>query len=168
MSLQSIAIPLDADQSGPPHARRARRQQLVHARPGLQLLNGDGAPDQSHASRSGERLESNELRLTHSFSSSFVYMLPWGPQGLWFKDGGLGKALGDWQVTGLISAISGTPIDFTAANAGLAATGNTQTPNVTGTPEVLGGIGSNKLWFDTSVFSAPAAGTWGTAGVAAC
>jgi hypothetical protein len=32
---------------------------------------------------------------------------------------------------------------------------------VTGTPKVLGGIGSDALWFDTSVFSAPAAGTWG-------
>jgi hypothetical protein len=27
---------------------------------------------------------------------------------------------------------------------------------------VLGGIGSNTLWFDTSVFSAPPANTWGT------
>jgi hypothetical protein len=26
---------------------------------------------------------------------------------------------------------------------------------------VFGGIGSSELWFDTSVFSAPAAGTWG-------
>jgi hypothetical protein len=32
---------------------------------------------------------------------------------------------------------------------------------VTGKPAVLGGIGSGALWFDTSVFSAPAAGTWG-------
>ena len=32
---------------------------------------------------------------------------------------------------------------------------------MTGTPKVLGGIGSNQLWFDTSVFSAPAAGQWG-------
>jgi len=27
------------------------------------------------------------------------------------------------------------------------------TPNVTGTPEVLGGIGSDELWFDTSAFN---------------
>ena len=32
---------------------------------------------------------------------------------------------------------------------------------MTDKPEVLGGIGANALWFDTSVFSAPAAGTWG-------
>jgi hypothetical protein len=97
---------------------------------------------------------------THSFTSSFVYLLPWGPQGSWLREGVAGQVLGDWQITGLFSAISGTPIDFTAAGASLGATGNTQTPNVTGTPKVLGGIGTN-LWFDTSVFSAPAAATWG-------
>ncbi len=64
-------------------------------------------------------------------------------------------------MTGLFSAASGTPIDFSASAAGLRAPGNSQTPNVTATPEVLGGIGQDQLWFDTSVFSAPAAGTWG-------
>jgi hypothetical protein len=93
--------------------------------------------------------------------SSFVYLLPWGPEGKWLKDSTAGKVLGDWQITGVFSAISGAPIDFTASNAGLRATGNTQTPDVNGTPNVLGGIGSNALWFDTSGFSAPAAGAWG-------
>ena len=57
---------------------------------------------------------------THSFVSSFVYMLPWGPDGKWLREGALGKALGDWQVTGVVSAISGTPIDFTASADGSA------------------------------------------------
>jgi hypothetical protein len=77
------------------------------------------------------------------------------------QEGPLGKVLGDWQVSGVVSAISGTPIDFTASATGLRAPGNSNTPNVTGTPDVLGGIGSGQLWFDTSVFSAPAAGAWG-------
>ena len=97
----------------------------------------------------------------HNFVSSFVYVLPWGPQGKWLQTGWLGRVLGDWQVTGIFSASSGEPIDFTASNAGLRATGNTQRPDATGKPEVLGGIGSNELWFDTSVFSAPAPGAWG-------
>lgn len=97
----------------------------------------------------------------HSFTSSFVYVLPWGSQGKWLREGVASKVLGDWQITGLFSAITGTPIDFTTSAAGLRAPGNTQTPNASGTPAVLGGIGSSALWFDTSVFSAPAAGTWG-------
>ncbi len=96
----------------------------------------------------------------HSFVSSYVYLLPWGPQGKWLQDGVLGRVLGDWQISGIFSAISGTPINFTASNAGLRAPGNTQRPNASATPEVLGGIGT-EVWFDTSVFSAPAPGTWG-------
>ena len=98
---------------------------------------------------------------THNYTGSFVYMLPVGPQGKWLRDGVASKVLGDWQVTGLFSASSGTPISFTASASGLRAPGNTQTPNVTEKPKVLGGIGPNGLWFDTSVFSAPPAGTWG-------
>ena len=71
---------------------------------------------------------------------------------------------GALQVTGVFSAISGTPIDFTASAASLRAPGNDQTPNATGKPAVLGGIGAGALWFDTSVFSAAAPGTWGNVG----
>ena len=125
--------------------------------------NGDGGPSISTPANPELGWNRTTFDSKHAFSSSFVYLLPWGPQGVWLKDRAVGKVLGDWQVTGVFSAISGTPIDFTASNAGLAATGNTQTPNVNGTPKVLGGIGSNNLWFDTSVFSAPAAGAWGNA-----
>jgi len=123
--------------------------------------NGDGGPTISTPALPERGWQRSTFDSTHSFNSSFVYVLPWGPDGRWLKDGLLGRTLGDWQITGVFSAISGTPIDFTASAAGLRATGNSQTPNVTGTPKVLGGIGSNQLWFDTSVFSAPAAGQWG-------
>jgi hypothetical protein len=96
-----------------------------------------------------------------NFTSSFVYMLPIGPDGRWLREGVVGRLIGDWQITGLFSAASGTPIGFSASAANLRAPNNSQTPNVTGKPKVLGGIGSSELWFDTSVFSAPAAGTWG-------
>ncbi len=98
---------------------------------------------------------------TQNYTGSFVYMLPVGPEGKWLREGVASKVLGDWQVTGLFSASSGIPITFSASAAGLRAPGNSQTPNVTETPKVLGGIGPNALWFDTSVFSAPPAGTWG-------
>jgi hypothetical protein len=128
---------------------------------GYSYTNGDGTggtiPTPADIERSWQRTSFDS---THTFNSSFVYQLPWGPQGAWLKEGVLAHVLGDWQVTGLFSAISGTPIDFTAGN-NLGATGNSQTPNATGTPNVLGGIGSNKLWFDTSVFSAAPANTWG-------
>jgi hypothetical protein len=47
------------------------------------------------------------------------------------------------------------------SNATLNAPGNTQRPDVNGTPAVLGAVGPGALWFDTSVFSSPPANTFG-------
>ncbi|MEO5741268.1 MAG: TonB-dependent receptor, partial [Vicinamibacterales bacterium] len=123
--------------------------------------NGDGGPTISTPIDPERGWQRTTFDSRHSFVSSFVYMLPWGPDGKWMREGVIGKALGDWQVTGVVSAISGTPIDFTASATALRAPGNSNTPNVTGTPAVLGGIGSGALWFDTSVFSAPAGNSFG-------
>ncbi len=125
------------------------------------FANGDGAGTISTPADPERGYQRTTFDSTHSFVSSYVYMLPWGPDGKWMREGAIGKVLGDWQVTGVVSAISGTPIDFTANAAGLRAPGNSNTPNATGTPDVLGGIGSGALWFDTSVFSAPVGTAWG-------
>jgi hypothetical protein len=130
---------------------------------GYSYTNGDGTgggiPTPADIERSWQRTSFDS---THNFVSSFLYLLPFGPDGKWLQDGVVGRVLGDWQVTGVFSAISGTPIDFTASATTLRAPGNSQTPNASGKPKVLGGIGSGQLWFDTSVFSAPAPNTWGT------
>lgn len=102
----------------------------------------------------------NQDRL-HNFVVSWVYLLPVGPQGRWLQDGALSHILGNWQVSGFFTAQSGQPIVFEANAATLRAPGNTQRPNASAKPEVLGGIGPGNLWFDTSVFSAPAQDTWG-------
>ena len=39
--------------------------------------------------------------------------------------------------------------------------GNTQRPDMTGDPEILGNVGGGQTWFDTSAFAAPAANTFG-------
>jgi hypothetical protein len=130
---------------------------------GYSYINGDGTggtiPTPADIERSWQRTSNDS---THNYASSFLYLLPFGPDGRWMQDGVAGRVLGDWQVTGVFSAISGTPIDFTADAATLRAPGNSPTPNASGKPEVLGGIGSGQLWFDTSVFSAPAQNTWGS------
>jgi hypothetical protein len=100
----------------------------------------------------------------HSFTQSFVYVLPWGPQGRWLTTGPASWVLGGWQVSGIFAAYSGLPINFTAAAATLRAPGNTQRPNASGTPAKLKDVGPGNLWFDTSVFSAPAQNTFGNVG----
>ncbi len=39
--------------------------------------------------------------------------------------------------------------------------GNTQRPNMTGDPEILGNVGGGQTWFDITAFAAPAANTFG-------
>jgi hypothetical protein len=94
---------------------------------------------------------------THVFASAFIWDLPF------FKDdkSALGWILGGWQFSGIFTAYSGTPINFTASAATLGAPGNTQYPNASGEPEVFGDVGPGQKYFDTSVFSAPAQDTWG-------
>jgi len=95
----------------------------------------------------------------HIYVGTFVWSLPW------YKDsdaGALHWILGNWQLSGILSLQSGQPLDITmSSGASLNTPGNTNRPNSSGTPEVLGEYGPGKLYFDTSVFSAPAANTFG-------
>jgi hypothetical protein len=96
---------------------------------------------------------------THAFAASFIWDMPFFKQ----DRSALGWILGGWQVGGIATAYSGRPVDFTASNATLRAPDNTQRPNLNGDdPEVFGAIGPGQLYFDTSVFSAPAQNTWGS------
>jgi Carboxypeptidase regulatory-like domain len=96
----------------------------------------------------------------HVFFSNFVYEIPLLKNS---DSKGLKMAFGGWELSGIVSAQSGAPL-----NIGL------NTPNITNVipsygqnlnrPDVSGSghdphtVGE---WFDTSIFSAPAPGTWG-------
>ncbi len=96
----------------------------------------------------------------HIYNGTFVWDIPFANK----SNGFIRAIFGGWQLSGIFSAQSGTPIGFTANGATLRAPGNTQRPNLSGDPKVLGDIGPGKLYFDTSVFSAPAANTFGNMG----
>jgi hypothetical protein len=102
----------------------------------------------------------NQDRL-HSLVESFLYQLPVGPDRKWLRDGPLSQVLGGWQLSGIFSYQTGSPIAITMSAATLNAPGNTQRPDVNGKPAVLGAVGPGALWFDTSVFSSPAPNTFG-------
>ena len=74
---------------------------------------------------------------------------------------------GGWEVNGLVSLRSGTPINVvTGADNALSGTNN-QRPNVIGNPNLPGGRSEGAeilAWFDRSAFAAPPAGTYGNAG----
>jgi hypothetical protein len=89
---------------------------------------------------------------THVFAASAIWDMPFFKEG----DGPLHWVLGGWQVSGIFTVYSGTPVNFTASNALLRAPDNTQRPTrIAGDPEVLGNIGPGQLYFDTAAFAAP-------------
>jgi len=69
--------------------------------------------------------------------------------------------LGNWQVAFVNILRSGTPFTVTASNTSLNAAGSTQFGNCNSTPQQLGNIYE---WYNTSAFSAPSAGHFGTCG----
>ena len=101
---------------------------------------------------------------THIFVQSYIWELPFGPRKRWLQSGPGRWLLGDWQVNGILTLQSGLPLNITAPAATLNAPGNGNRPNVSGKPEIYERVGVGQLWSDTSVFSAPAAATYGNVG----
>ncbi len=97
---------------------------------------------------------------THTFVQSYVYELPFGPNKPWLRSGFGRWVLGDWQLNGVLTLMTGRPMTFTttvAANT----PGLTLTPDQVGPMKILHGIAGpsgSDLWFDTSAFAQPNVG----------
>jgi hypothetical protein len=107
------------------------------------------------------------IDIAHRFVVSYLYELPFG-KGRAFggnASGVLNAVIGGWQFNGITTFQSGTPLTITANNtAGLF---NPLTrPNTNGNDPNLGGKVHERLnrAFDTSVYSQPAAFTFGNVG----
>jgi hypothetical protein len=103
---------------------------------------------------------------THSFVQSYIYELPFGSGKRWANSGPVRWIAGDWQVNGVMTRMTGRPLNITFSNTSLNAPGNGNRPNLIGTgePEKLGLVGPGQKWFDISRFAAPAANTFGNVG----
>ncbi|MBK5291777.1 MAG: TonB-dependent receptor [Acidobacteriia bacterium] len=108
----------------------------------------------------------------HMFTQSYVWELPFG-RGKRLVNSGVGSKLaGGWQVTGILSAMTGQALNISAPNATLNAPGNANNPNYTGSGQLpvskvvnFRATGRNQpTWFDISVFQAAAPNTFGNVG----
>ncbi len=94
---------------------------------------------------------------THTFVQSYVYELPFGRNKKWLQGGPGRWVLGDWQVNGVLSTMTGRPMTFgTTVSANTP--GTSQTPDQVGEIKILHGVagpGGSDLWFDTSAFKQP-------------
>lgn len=108
----------------------------------------------------------------HMINQSYVWELPFGKGKRWGNQGPIALLASGWQVTGVLTAMSGTALNISAPSATLNAPGNSNNPNYTGSGSLpiskvvnFRATGRNlPTWFDTSVFQAPPANTFGNVG----
>jgi hypothetical protein len=99
-----------------------------------------------------------------NFEESITWILPFGQHQRWLNTGAAATVLGGWQLSGVVSAYTGLPMDVTASGTSINTSGENQMANLTGGFKKLKAIGAGNQWFDKTVFSQPAGcGTVGTA-----
>ncbi|GGA79719.1 hypothetical protein GCM10011507_33660 [Edaphobacter acidisoli] len=97
----------------------------------------------------------NDFDRTLNFEQSFTYELPWGI-GHSHLSSGIGAAvLGGWKLSGVISAVTGTPFTVATNGANLNTPGTTQTGQLIGAYSVSHGVGSKTTWFNPAAFTTP-------------
>lgn len=101
---------------------------------------------------------------TLTFVQSYVYDLPFGQGKRWSLSRPADMVLGGWRVSGILTLMTGTPVDITYSASGLQAPGNSNNPNLVADVQILHGINTGNPWFSTSSFAAPAALTFGNVG----
>ena len=102
---------------------------------------------------------------TLNFVQSYVYQLPFGPGKKLLSHGLASKTIGGWQLSGILTMLTGTPFYITANGGALNTPGETQTANQVAPVQILHGIGPGNPWFSTASFTQPVgAGVFGTSG----
>jgi hypothetical protein len=101
---------------------------------------------------------------TLTYVQSYVYQLPAGVGKKWMNSGPAAVILGNWQLSGVLSLMTGTPFSVTASGSSLNTPGETQTANQVAPVQLEHGINTGNLWFNTSSFSQPTGVVFGTSG----
>jgi hypothetical protein len=97
------------------------------------------------------------LDIRNNFFTNFVYQIPL----LRHSDNTLLRTtLGGWEISGIVTAITGAPVNIglNGNNVASIVPNSANRPDETGTPNNPHTVNE---WFDTSIYSAPAPGTWG-------
>ena len=91
------------------------------------------------------------------FFANFVYQIPFLKNS---ENKMLKTFVGGWEIAGIVSAISGAPLNigYNGQSAASVVPETAMRPNITGSG---GDPHTVNEWFNTSLYSAPAAGTWG-------
>jgi len=115
--------------------------------------DNDGTVTLTNVYDTGYNRGPSDYDITHTFSSSWIYELPWARE----------RAYGGWQLSGILYLRSGLPLTVTQTQ-GVQSTGTGNRPNRT----CSGRLDNPTIdrWFDTSCFEPPSdvTGTYGNSG----
>lgn len=100
----------------------------------------------------------------HTFNQSYIYELPFGKGKRWLNNGAVATAFGNWRVNGILTLMSGSPVNITYSASSLNAPGNQNSPNQIAEVTYAKGINTGNEWFSRASFAVPAANTFGSVG----
>lgn len=132
------------------------------------VSGAENSPPQNSYDLSAERgLAAFDVR--NRWTSTAVYDLPFGPGGLWLRNGWAAKAAGGFELSGILTMQNGFPFTINlkgdTANVGAGTGGIYVRPNVVGTSQYLpSSQQSTAEWFNTADFANPGAGNFGDLG----
>jgi TonB dependent receptor-like, beta-barrel len=89
---------------------------------------------------------------THVLKMAFIYNLPFGAGQKFASSGAASAVLGGWQVNGIVTGISGSPMYPTQSSSYLNTPGTSQVPDFSGTLNMLKGTGPGQQWFNTTAY----------------
>jgi hypothetical protein len=128
----------------------------------INFADNDGGPRIQYLPEKQRNRGPASYDRTHNLQSYLVYDLPFGKGQRWAKDGWASKVLGGFQVSGVMSIMSGIPFYVIQGNApNLLAGGSGQVPNqLISNITILGGIGLSSQrgaaagpWFTNTVLN---------------
>jgi hypothetical protein len=127
---------------------------------------GESVSIQNMACRACDRSNSS-IDVRHVFTTSFIYELPFGHGKKHLADGPASHVFGGWEISSLITARTGLPINITMSRkSGDLPDGNSsnQRPNLVPGVSIYAANQTINNWFNPAAFSLPARGTWGNEG----
>ena len=104
----------------------------------------------------GERALS-DLNVPQNFVYSYVWNIPYSSS----NPGTLPKMLGGWQMSGIVRFQAGQPFNVTLPME-VSGTASLERPNLIGNPKLASGARTVQKYFNTSAFSLPTTGTFGS------
>jgi len=128
---------------------------------------GETAQVQNASCRACDRSNAN-FDVRHSLAINSVYQLPIGPgRSHWNAGGVVGNLIGGWQVSGILTARTGLPVNILGTRkASDMADGNNrnQRPDLVPGAPIYPAEQTIDHWFNPAAFAVPAKGTWGNLG----